>query len=75
MLHNFLTPKINTQGINQQTMRLQQNGATVHNVRASMAVVQNMFPRQVISQHGNLPWPVQSLNPTGRLQPEFLIRT
>jgi hypothetical protein len=28
--------------------------------RASMAVVREMFPRHVISQHGDLPWPAWS---------------
>jgi hypothetical protein len=39
MLHNFLAPEINRLGINQQTMWFQQDGATVHTVRASMTVI------------------------------------
>jgi hypothetical protein len=55
MLHNILAPEINSRGINQQTMWFQQDGATAHTARASMAVVREMFPGHVISQRGDLP--------------------
>jgi hypothetical protein len=41
-------------------MWFQQDGATVHTVRASMAVVREMFPGHVISLRGDLPWPARS---------------
>jgi hypothetical protein len=53
-LHNFLAPEINRHGNNQQTMWFQQDGATAHIARASMTVVQEMFPEHVISQRGDL---------------------
>jgi hypothetical protein len=43
MLHNFLAPELNTRGINQQTLWFQQDGATAHTARASMAVVRECF--------------------------------
>lgn len=67
MLHNFLTPEINRCGINQQTMWFQQDGATAHTARASMAVVREMFPGNVISQRGYLPWPTWSPDKCMRL--------
>jgi YD repeat-containing protein len=60
MLHNFLIPEINRRGINQQTMYFQQDRATAHTARASMAVVREIFPGHVTSQCGDLPWPAQS---------------
>jgi hypothetical protein len=60
MLYNFLAPEINIYGINQQTMWFKQDRATAHIARASMAVVQEMFPGDLISQRGDLPWPAQS---------------
>jgi hypothetical protein len=60
VLHNFLAPEINRCGINQQTMWFQQDGAIAHIARASMSVVQEMFPGHVISQRGDLPWPAWS---------------
>jgi hypothetical protein len=47
MLHNFLIPEINRRGINQQTMWFQQDGATTHTERASMAVVREIFPGHI----------------------------
>jgi hypothetical protein len=60
MLLNFLAPKIRRCGINQQTTWFQQDRTIAHTVRASMAVVREMFPWHVISQHGDLPWPAWS---------------
>jgi hypothetical protein len=62
MLHNFLAPEISRRGINHQTMWFQQDGATAHTVRASMAVVREMFPGYDISQRGDFPWPSRSPN-------------
>jgi hypothetical protein len=55
MPHNFLTPEIKRRGINQQTVCFQQDGDTAHTVRASMAVVLDMFSGQVTSQSDDLP--------------------
>jgi hypothetical protein len=57
MLHNFLAPEINRCG---QTMWFQQDGATAHTARASMAVVQDNFLGYATSQCSDLPWPAQS---------------
>jgi hypothetical protein len=60
MQHNFLVPEINRRGIKHQTMWFQQDGATAHTARASMAVVREIFPGHVIPQCGDLPWPARS---------------
>jgi hypothetical protein len=60
MLRNFLVPALKRRGINPQTIWFQQDGATAHTKRVSMDIVQEMFPRHVISKHGDLPWPACS---------------
>jgi hypothetical protein len=38
----------------------QQDGATAHTTRASMSVLREMFPQNVISRGGDVPWPAHS---------------
>jgi len=38
----------------------QQDGATVHTANESMAIVQNMFPGDLTSHFGDVPWPPRS---------------
>ncbi|PNF41350.1 hypothetical protein B7P43_G16503 [Cryptotermes secundus] len=38
----------------------QQDGAMCHRTRASMAVVNNLFPNHVISRYGDIIWPARS---------------
>jgi hypothetical protein len=57
ILWNFLTLALNHQEIGLSTIMFQQDGATAHIARASMEVIQEMFPEQIISLCGKLPWP------------------
>jgi hypothetical protein len=50
ILQNFLTPELSHQGIELLTIWFQQDGAT-----ASMEVIQEMFPKHIISLCGELP--------------------
>jgi len=49
---NFLRPQLE--------MWFQQDGATAHMARASMTFVRQMFPQQVVSRFGDVPWPPRS---------------
>jgi hypothetical protein len=57
MLHNLLTSELSRHGIERSTILFQQDGATAHTARASVDVVQEIFPEHVISLRGELPWP------------------
>ena len=48
MLQEFLAPEL-YRGIDLNAVRFQQDGATAHTARASMAVVREMLPGHVIS--------------------------
>ena len=41
-------------------MLFQQDGATAHTAHQSMPTVRNMFPGQLISRFGDVPWPHRS---------------
>ena len=60
MLHNFLRPQLRSLGVNMEEMWFQQDGATAHTARASMTVVQQMFPQHVVSRLGGVSWPPRS---------------
>lgn len=57
MLQTFVQPKL--QQLNGEVW-FQQDGATAHTARASMSVLNQMFPGRIISQRGDLPWPPRS---------------
>ncbi|CAI6370202.1 unnamed protein product [Macrosiphum euphorbiae] len=42
----------------------QQDAATAHTARVSIAFLQTIFPGRVISRHGDVPWPPRSPNST-----------
>jgi hypothetical protein len=60
MLWILLTPELSCCGTELSTIWFQQDGATAHTERASMELIQEMFPEQVISLHRELPWPAHS---------------
>jgi len=60
MLRNFRKPELHRRGIDLSSVWLQQDGATAHTGRASMSVLEEMFPQHVISLGGNVPWLVRS---------------
>ncbi|QQP52634.1 Transposable element Tc3 transposase [Caligus rogercresseyi] len=52
MLEEFFLPRINE--LDQGDIWFQQDGATVHTSRASMAVLRKHFPERLISIRGDL---------------------
>jgi len=57
MLRNFLRPQLRSLRVNMEEIWFQQDVATDHTARASMTVVRQMFPQQVVSRFGDVPWP------------------
>jgi hypothetical protein len=58
MLQQFLAPQL--QQNNFGVVWFQQDGATAHTARHSMAVLREMFPGRLISRYGDIPWPARS---------------
>ena len=59
MLQSFVAPALN----NFQQLHeawFQQDGATSHTAKQSMAAVQELFGNRVISRFGDIPWPPRS---------------
>ena len=56
MLENFLGPELACHPVVVETF-FQQDGATTHTARDSMAAVRNLFPNHVISRYGDITWP------------------
>jgi hypothetical protein len=59
MLENFLDPELACHPVTEETF-FQQDGATSHTARDSMAAVMNLFPNHVISRYGDITWPARS---------------
>ncbi|CAH2101362.1 unnamed protein product [Euphydryas editha] len=60
MLRDFLSPQLQEfTGYNRNTW-FQQDGATCHTSNESLPVVKEMFPKKLISQRGDIPWPPRS---------------
>jgi hypothetical protein len=59
MLENFLGPELARHPVNKETF-FQQDGATSHTARDSMAAMRNLFPNHVISRYGDITWPARS---------------
>jgi hypothetical protein len=55
MLCNFLIPELSRSEIELSTSWSQQVDATAHTAKASMEVIQEMFPEHVILLHGEIP--------------------
>ena len=60
MLRNFCEPELHRRGTDLSSIWFQQDGATAHTARASMSVLQKMFPQHIISHGGYVPWPACS---------------
>jgi hypothetical protein len=62
MLENFLRPKLddffNEHGA--ENVWFQQDGATAHISRRSLAILRERFPGHVVSLHGDIGWPTRS---------------
>lgn len=60
MIDEFLLPQLQQfPGYNNRTL-FQQDGATPHTARVSMAKLREIFPNKVISKYGDIPWPARS---------------
>lgn len=57
MINNFLIPELQRRQIDFQNIWYQQDGATSHTARASMAVLRRRFPNRLISRFGDILWP------------------
>ncbi|XP_054260262.1 uncharacterized protein LOC128996153 [Macrosteles quadrilineatus] len=60
MMTNFFIPELERQGIDPDHVWFQQDGATAHTARASMAAVRALFPGRLISRFGDVAWPPRS---------------
>jgi hypothetical protein len=60
VLRNFCEPELRRRGINLSSVWFQQAGTTAHTVRASVSVLRDICPQQVISRGGDVPWPARS---------------
>jgi len=59
MLEKFLGPELALHLATEETF-FQQDEATCHTARDSMAAVKNLFPNRVISRYGDITWPATS---------------
>ena len=59
MLENILGPELARYPVTEE-MFFQQDGATSHTTRDSMAAVRSLFPNHVISSYGDITWPARS---------------
>ncbi|XP_076254287.1 uncharacterized protein LOC143192681 [Rhynchophorus ferrugineus] len=69
IIQNFLVTEIvEEQGL--EDMWFQQDGATAHTARSTIQLLNDVFPRELISQSGNLAWPAKSPDLTA---PDFFL--
>lgn len=60
MLQTFFFPELRRRRWAMRRVWFQQDGATAHTARNSMAVLRDQFPGHLISRYGNLRWPPRS---------------
>lgn len=70
MLNNFLSAELQRLGVHDHDLWFQQDGATSHTARISMAVLRKMFPNRVISRSGDIDWQPRSPDFTS---PDFFL--
>jgi len=58
MIQEFFAPAL--EELNAGLVWFQQDGATAHTARKSMAVLREMFPGRLISLRGDISWPARS---------------
>ena len=56
--------------LNMQNLWFQQDGATPHTARETMAILRAAFPGRLISRFGDVPWPPRSPDLT---PPDFFL--
>ena len=62
MLREFLWPKLNEMDLNQ--LWFQQDGATSHTSRETIALLRSKFDDRIISRNGEVNWPPRSCDLT-----------
>lgn len=60
MVNTFFIPELQRRGVDIQNVWFQQDGATAHTARASMAVLHRLFSNRLISRFGDVLWPPRS---------------
>ena len=60
MLNTLFIPELWRRRIVRRHLWFQQDGATSHTARASMAVLRPLFPNHLISRFGDIAWPPRS---------------
>lgn len=60
MINSFLRNELRNSSIANRNSWFQQDGATAHTAHVSMNVLRELFPRKIISRHGDIPWPARS---------------
>lgn len=60
LIQNFVVPSLQQSGLEINFLGFQQDGATVHTSDVSMAIMQRLFLRHLISQLGDVAWPARS---------------
>lgn len=68
MIEEYLLPKM--EDLNMQNFWFQQDGATAHTARDTMALLRAAFPERLISRFGDVPWPPRSPDLTS---PDFFL--
>ena len=60
MINNFFIPELQRRQLNFENLWYQQDGATAHTARTSIAVLRHWFPNRLISRFGDISWPSRS---------------
>jgi len=60
MVRTYLIPQLRRRCIDLNQLWFQQDGATAHTARSTMAVLRPLFPNHVISRSGDILWPPRS---------------
>ena len=60
ILQNFLQPQLNKLAADIEDIWLQQDGATTHTVQRTMCCLRELFPKNIMSHRGDIPWPARS---------------
>lgn len=68
MINIFLAPQLKAQKL--VNMWFQQDGATCHTAKATMAILKSLFPGRLISKSGEIGWPPRSPDLTA---PDFFL--
>lgn len=58
MIREFLQPQLEEHGL--QNFWFQQDGATCHTARETVAHLRDVFPTKLISKNGDIEWPPHS---------------